>query len=162
LRRTSIDVAQIKPGERILDVGCGTGDLTLLAKERAGATGQVCGIDAAPEMIDVARSKAAHVKAEVDFRAAVIEQLPFPAESFDVVLSSLMMHHLPADLKPIALAEIRRVLKPTGRLFILDFRDMLEKQGVAALLQEAGYAPIEQGSLWLNWLGFLRAGKVSQ
>ena len=82
LRRKSIDAAQIKPGERILDVGCGTGDLTLLAKERAGATGQVCGIDAAPEMIDVARDKAAHVKAEVDFRAAVIEQSAVPRGIF--------------------------------------------------------------------------------
>ncbi len=157
LRRKSIDAAQIKPGERILDVGCGTGDLTLLAKERAGATGQVYGIDAAPEMIDVARSKAARAKAEVDFRVSCHRTLPFPAESFDVVLSSLMMHHLPDDLKPQALAEIRRVIKPGGRLLIVDFKGQLEKQGVAALVKEAGFAQIETGSLWLNMIGFVRA-----
>jgi len=157
LRRKSIDAAQIKPGECILDVGCGTGDLTLLAKAQAGSTGQIYGIDAAPEMIDVARSKAARAKAEVDFRVAVIERLPFPAESFDVVLSSLMMHHLPADLKPQALSELRRVIKPGGRLLIVDFKGQLEKQGVAALVKNAGFARIETGNLWFNTIGFVRA-----
>ncbi len=157
LRRKSIDAAQIKPGERILDVGCGTGDLTLLAKERAGSTGQVYGIDAATEMIDVARGKAARAKAEVDFRVSVIEQLPFPAESFDVVLSSLMMHHLPDDLKPKALAEVRRVIKPGGRLLLVDFKGQIEKQGVMALVKEAGFAQVEMRSLWFNTLGVIRA-----
>jgi ubiquinone/menaquinone biosynthesis C-methylase UbiE len=157
LRRKSIDAAQIKPGERILDVGCGTGDLTLLAKERAGSTGQVYGIDAATEMIDVARDKAARAKSEVDFRVAVIEQLPFPVASFDVVLSSLMLHHLPADLKSPALAEVRRVLKPGGRLVIVDFKGQLAEQGVAALVREAGFAQIATGNLWLNTIGFVRA-----
>jgi len=136
LRRATVEFAQITSGERVLDVGCGTGDLTLLAKERAGSAGQVCGLDAAPEMIEVARQKAARKHADVDFRAGFIEQLPYPDASFDVVLSSLMMHHLPADLKPLALAEIRRVLrrpdavsgKPNGRLVIVDFRGLLEQQ----------------------------------
>jgi ubiquinone/menaquinone biosynthesis C-methylase UbiE len=157
LRRKSIDAAQIVPGERVLDVGCGTGDLTLLAKQRAGSTGQVYGIDAAPEMIDVARNKAARAKAEVDFRVSVIERLPFPAASFDVVLSSLMMHHLPDDLKPQALSELRRVIKPGGRLLIVDFKGQLEKQSVAALVKAAGFAQIETGNLWLNTIGFVRA-----
>jgi len=157
LRRKSIEAAQIKPGERILDVGCGTGDLTLLAKQRTGSTGQVYGIDGAPEMIDVARGKAARARSEVDFRVAVIEQLPFPDGSFDVVLSSLMMHHLPDDLKPQALAEVRRVVKPGGRLLIVDFKGQLETQGVVKLVKEAGFAQIETGNLWPNAIGFVRA-----
>ena len=68
-----------------------------------------------------------------------------------------MMHHLPDDLKPQALAEIRRVIKPGGRLLIVDFKGQLEKQGVAALVKEAGFAQIETGSLWLNMIGFVRA-----
>jgi demethylmenaquinone methyltransferase/2-methoxy-6-polyprenyl-1,4-benzoquinol methylase/phosphoethanolamine N-methyltransferase len=92
----------------VLDVGCGTGALTLLAKKHTGSAGQVCGLDASPEMIEVARHKATRAHADVDFRVGVVEQLPYPDGSFDVVLSSLMMHHLPADLKPKALAEIRR------------------------------------------------------
>jgi ubiquinone/menaquinone biosynthesis C-methylase UbiE len=156
LRRKTIEFARIAPGERVLDVGCGTGALTLLAKQRAGSTGQVCGLDAAPEMIEVARHKAARQQAEVDFRVGVIEQLPYPDDSFDVVLSSLMMHHLPADLKPLALAEIRRVLRTNGRLVIVDFRGLLEQQGVAALVKQAGFTQVETRSLWLNVLGLLR------
>ena len=165
LRRATVEFAQITSGERVLDVGCGTGDLTLLAKERAGSAGQVCGLDAAPEMIEVARQKAARKHADVDFSAGFIEQLPYPDASFDVVLSSLMMHHLPADLKPLALAEIRRVLrrpdavsgKPNGRLVIVDFRGLLEQQQVAALVKQAGFTQVETRRLWFNVLGLLRA-----
>jgi demethylmenaquinone methyltransferase/2-methoxy-6-polyprenyl-1,4-benzoquinol methylase/phosphoethanolamine N-methyltransferase len=103
LRRRTIEFAQVAPGERVLDVGCGTGDLTLLAKKYADSTGQVCGIDPSPEMIEVACRKAARAQADVDFRVGVIERLPYPDVSFNVVLSSLMMHHLPAELKPIGL-----------------------------------------------------------
>jgi len=157
LRRKTIEFARIAPGERVLDVGCGTGALTLLAKQRAGAAGQVCGLDAAPEMIEAARHKAARQQAEVDFRVGVIEQMPYPDGSFDVVLSSLMMHHLPADLKPIALAEIRRALRTNGRLVIVDFRNLLEQQGVVALVKQAGFTQVESRSLWFNALGLIRA-----
>jgi ubiquinone/menaquinone biosynthesis C-methylase UbiE len=157
LRRNTVDFAQIAAGERILDVGCGTGDLTLRAAERAGSTGQVCGIDPGPEMIETARRKAARAQVTVDFRVGVIEQLPYPDASFDVVISSLMMHHLPADLKPIGLAEIRRVLKPTGRLIIVDMKGLLEPQGIVPLVKAAGFTRTELRGLWFNQLGLLRA-----
>jgi ubiquinone/menaquinone biosynthesis C-methylase UbiE len=157
LRRKTVEFAQIAPGEHILDVGCGTGDLTLRAAERAGSTGQVCGIDPGPEMIETARRKAARAQVNVDFRVGVIEQLPYPDASFDVVLSSLMMHHLPADLKPIGLAEIRRVLKPTGRLIIVDMKSLLEQQGIVPLVKAAGFTRAEMRGLWFNQLGLVRA-----
>jgi demethylmenaquinone methyltransferase/2-methoxy-6-polyprenyl-1,4-benzoquinol methylase/phosphoethanolamine N-methyltransferase len=157
LRRQTVDFAQIAPGEHILDVGCGTGDLTLRAAERAGSAGQVCGIDPGPEMIETARRKAARAQVEVDFRVGVIERLPYPDDSFDAVLSSLMMHHLPADLKPIGLAEIRRVLKPNGRLIIVDMKGVLEVQNVIALVKAAGFTRVEMRGLWFDQLGLVRA-----
>lgn len=120
LREATVKLAQIKPGERVLDVGCGTGDLTMAAKALADSTGEVYGTDASPEMIDLARRKVTRAGIDVTFQVDLIEKITFPDNQFDVVLSSLMMHHLPDDLKREGLAEIYRVLKPGGRLLIVD------------------------------------------
>lgn len=120
-RARTVSVAGVKKGDRVLDVGCGTGTLTCFAKIEAGDEGYVCGIDAAPEMIEVARKKALREGIEIDFRSGVIEALPFEDPSFDVALSSLMLHHLPEDLKLRGLKEVFRVLKPGGTVLIVDF-----------------------------------------
>src|SRR5690349_16505055 len=75
LRKMTVEQALIKPGDSVLDVGCGTGAVTLLAKTHA-KEGKVYGIDPAPEMIAVARKKALQKKLEIDFRVGVIEALP--------------------------------------------------------------------------------------
>ncbi|MBV9790404.1 MAG: methyltransferase domain-containing protein [Chloroflexi bacterium] len=144
LRATTVDLARIQPGETILDVGCGTGDLTLAAKTRAGQAGKVSGIDAAPEMIAVARRKAAHAQSEVDFRVSAVEALPFPDATFDVVLSSLMMHHLPLAVKQQGLGEIHRVLKPGGRLVIIDMQRPTTLVG-RAIIVLSGHAVLREG-----------------
>jgi demethylmenaquinone methyltransferase/2-methoxy-6-polyprenyl-1,4-benzoquinol methylase/phosphoethanolamine N-methyltransferase len=112
-------------------VGCGTGSLALAAARRivahgggahgGAAAGKVCGIDPDPVMIGVARKKAAQARLDVAFEVGLIEKLPYGAAEFDVVLSSLMLHHLPADLQTLGLAEVRRVLKPGGRFLAVDF-----------------------------------------
>jgi len=122
IRKASVELAQIKPGEKVLDVGCGTGDLTLEAKKLAGLTGEVYGIDASPSMIKQAQQKSARTVIDVNFQIGLVEKIDFPENQFDVVLSSLMMHHLPDDLKRAGLAEIYRVLKPGGRLLIVDMQ----------------------------------------
>lgn len=120
-RAQTLHVAAIRPGERILDVGCGTGVLTLLAAEASGPAGSVVGIDPGADMVRVARRNAKRAGAAVDFRIAAVEQLPFPDAQFDVALSSLMLHHLPPATKRAGLAEVHRVLRPGGRLVVADF-----------------------------------------
>jgi ubiquinone/menaquinone biosynthesis C-methylase UbiE len=120
IREKLIELAAPAPGEKVLDVGCGTGTLAIAIKPRVGA-GEVHGIDASPEMIQVAKEKSAKDGSDIDFRGALIEAIPFPDASFDLVTSSLMLHHLPDNLKAKGFLQIRRVLKPGGRFMAVDF-----------------------------------------
>lgn len=117
-RRETLRHADIKAGEHVLDVGCGTGVLTRLAAAAVGSSGSVTGIDPSPGMIAMARRNA--LGARVEFRLGAIEALPFPDASFDLVLSSFMVHHLPPQVKRAGFAEVWRVLKPGGRLLVVD------------------------------------------
>jgi SAM-dependent methyltransferase len=105
-----------------------------------------------------ARRKAARARLPIDFQQEGIERMPFPNHSFDVVLSTFMMHHLSDDLKRQGLSEIARVLKPQGRLLVLDFKQPEEhlKQsgepgvgvmGLPELMEEAGFTPMETGEM---------------
>lgn len=138
LRKKTINLACIQPGDAVLDVGCGTGTLAMEVARRVGRAGHVTGIDPGTQQIARARSKAARRNLPIEFQSGVIEQLPFPDQTFDVVLSTLMMHHLPAPLKRQGLAEIARVLKPGGRLVIADFTHKQERQGRAARFHAGG------------------------
>jgi ubiquinone/menaquinone biosynthesis C-methylase UbiE len=161
-RQTIVDLAQLQPGETVLDVGCGTGTQALLAYERVGETGRVCGIDPSVQLLAGARRKAARRGLPINFQSGGIEQLSFPDQSFDVVLSTFMMHHLPDDLKRQGLSEIARVLKPGGRLLVVDFKRLEVHQGrppylvgigelglqdLPALVKEAGISQIETGEM---------------
>jgi len=177
IRQKMLNLAHLQPGDNVLDVGCGTGDLTLLATSAAGPGGTVHGIDAAPEMIAVARQKAAQSGLAVDFQVGLIEKLAFPDNTFDVVLSSLMMHHLPEETKRQGLVEILRVLKPGGRLLVVDFKrptSRLERlvqplffhhgmligvQDLPPLMETAGFERVETGAAGFLMLGFARAYK---
>ncbi|MGP4086074.1 class I SAM-dependent methyltransferase [Streptomyces sp. KR55] len=109
-----------RPGDRVLDVGCGTGYLTRRIAKAVGPTGSVLGIDPSAEVIAYARDKTR--EPHCAYEAGVGEALSAPDGSFDVVVSCLAVHHLPEDLRPVALREMYRVLRPGGRLMIADFR----------------------------------------
>jgi ubiquinone/menaquinone biosynthesis C-methylase UbiE len=150
LRRKAISLARLQPGEQVLDVGCGTGTLALAVARRVTTTGRVVGIDPSAEQIARARAKAArrHIPTTpVDFQIGVIEQLPFPDRTFNVVFSTLMMHHLPAPLKRQGLVEIARVLKPGGRVVIADFTRKQDRQGRAARFHAGGSSLQELATL---------------
>jgi ubiquinone/menaquinone biosynthesis C-methylase UbiE len=123
--------ARLQRGESVLDVGCGTGTLAIAARRLVGAEGEVHGVDASPEMIARARGKAARAKANVTFDTAFAQALPYPDARFDVVLSTVMLHHLPTKTRQQGVREMRRVLEPGGRLLAVDFvRSSGRKRGL--------------------------------
>ncbi|MDR2998129.1 MAG: methyltransferase domain-containing protein [Microbacterium sp.] len=108
-RPAMIDLAGDVRGRRILDAGCGSGPLSAALRERGA---EMTGIDGSPAMLDLARAR---LGADVPLQLAdLAEPLPFPDDSFDDVVASLVLHYLPDWAA--ALAELRRVLKPGGRL----------------------------------------------
>jgi len=143
LRDRLAELAQLAPGESVLDVGCGTGSLAIQAKRRVGETGTVVGVDASPEMIEQARRKAARAKADIIFEVSRAEALPFPDASVDVVLSTLMMHHLPRAVRQLFAAEIRRVLRPGGRVLTVDFEKPANgRGGLISRFHRHGHVPL--------------------
>ena len=110
----------VQPGARVLDVGCGTGTLAILTK-RQHPDATVVGVDPDPKALAVAQRKGARRGVEVTFDQGYCQKLPYPDENFDVVLSSMMLHHLPRDVKRAMFGEVRRVLAPSGHFHAMDF-----------------------------------------
>jgi ubiquinone/menaquinone biosynthesis C-methylase UbiE len=120
LREMTVNLAQVKPGDCVLEVGCGTGTLTLAAKRQAGSSGKLFGIDVIPGMLEVARRKAVQANLDVEFQLGSIDDIPFDESQFDVVMCSFMIFHMSEQVRRKGIAEIYRVLKPQGRLLVLD------------------------------------------
>jgi ubiquinone/menaquinone biosynthesis C-methylase UbiE len=153
-----------RSGDRILDVGSGTGYFVRMLADIAGPRGSVVGVDAAPEMIAHASSRSRSA-ANVSFEVGSAGALSFPDSSFDVVVSSLTMHHVAAAEQLAAVQEMRRVLRPGGRLLIAEFQApaghawklLLGPTGLTAmghavphvegLVVVAGFTEIERGTV---------------
>jgi ubiquinone/menaquinone biosynthesis C-methylase UbiE len=119
VRRRVIVRAALGPRKRLLDIGCGTGTLALMAQRRY-PNAEVVGVDGDPVILDIARRKAAREGVAVPFDEGMSYALPYPDASFDAVTSTLMLHHLTQDQQARTLAEVRRVLRPGGRFVIAD------------------------------------------
>jgi ubiquinone/menaquinone biosynthesis C-methylase UbiE len=172
-RERLVLLAALEPGESVLDIGCGTGSLAMAAKRRVGPSGTVQGIDASPEMIARARRKARKAGLDVTFTTGVVEALPFPDGHFDAVLSTLMLHHLPREPRQQCAREMRRVLKPGGRVLAVDFggatgdrKSLLEHfhrhgrvdvHDIVTLLSEAGLEIVESGAVGIRDMNFVLA-----
>jgi ubiquinone/menaquinone biosynthesis C-methylase UbiE len=171
LRETTVDLAGVKQGDSVLEVGCGTGTLTLAAKKKAGVSGRVYGIDLIPGMIEASKRKAAQANEEITFQVAGIDNIPFNDNMFDVVICSFMIFHMSEEVRKKGITEIQRVLKPQGRLLVLDlalpaqpiqraiakmfFGGMLqhELQELVPIMKTFGFSEIEIAPVKFNIMG---------
>jgi len=172
-RQRLLDLAQLKPGEDVLDIGCGTGTLAIAAKRRVAPGGVVHGVDPSPEMIARAARKAGRAGVEVAFREGVAEALPYPDAHFDVVTGTMMWHHLPRQAREQCAREIKRVLKPGGRALVVDFgtsghrkktifdhfhkHGFIDLQKIVDVLQGAGLRVVENGPVGFKGLNYVLA-----
>jgi ubiquinone/menaquinone biosynthesis C-methylase UbiE len=119
-RAELIDHAVNRAGDRVLDIGCGTGSLAVTLKRRYPGV-DVVGIDPDPRALARAQRKARRSGVAIAFDEGFADALPYPTASFDRVFSSFMFHHLESDERTAMLREVRRVLKPGGVFHMLDF-----------------------------------------
>jgi len=129
-----IELAHLKPGDRVIDIACGTGIVARIAAAKVGVRGVVAAVDLNPGMLNVARSlKSIDDAASVQWQEASADRLPYPDGSFDVAYCQLGLQFF-AD-RPAALREMRRVLAAKGRLAIMVWCGIQESPGFAAFAE---------------------------
>jgi ubiquinone/menaquinone biosynthesis C-methylase UbiE len=119
-KRRLLEHAAINDGERVLDLACGTGTLAIEIKKDASKA-RVSALDADPAILELAREKASEAGVKIAFAQGFSNELPYDARRFDVVVSTLFFHHLGDEAKADTAEEIRRVLKPGGRVLVADW-----------------------------------------
>lgn len=117
-KRRLVLEANVQPGMKVLDLGCGTGTLTVMLKE-ASPNASVTGLDGDPQVLAIAREKAGYLN--IRWEQGLAYALRYSDATFDRVITSLVVHHLVTDDKRRAFQEVFRVLKPNGELCVLDF-----------------------------------------
>ena len=173
-KRRLIEQAYIEPGQCVLDLGCGTGTLTVLIKT-LHPEAEVTGVDGDTEVLDLAKAKAERADVNIKWDHGLAFELPYPDQSFDRVLTSLMLHHLTSDNKRRTFREVLRVLRPGGELHIVDFGKphspvvkpitqviaRLEEAtdnlngALPAMLDESGFVQVEEAGYIVTLLGSL-------
>ena len=189
LRGWMLDLAEVHGGDAALDVGCGTGTLLLAAAARVGPEGLLRGVEPAPAMRARAIEKTAAAGVDVKVVDGSAGALPFEPASFDAVFCTLVLHHLPDAMRPEAVREIARVLRPGGRALIVDWQhpgsltaaltdpmalafllhgvggraSPLDDMGIVPLMEELGFVGVERrtwgGGSLTAVLGRMRAAE---
>lgn len=177
LKKRLLRQAGIRPGHRVLDVGCGTATLTLLAQQQASGA-LVVGVDGDLETLALARAKASTSGTSLRLCVALGQRLPFADGAFERAVSSLFFHHLTRAAKKAVLSSVGRVLVPGGELHVLDWgkaqdpvmRGMFVlvqlldgfettvdsvRGHLVDLLSAAGFAPVEETGRFRSLLGTL-------
>ena len=174
--------ANLQNGQTILDLACGTGTLSVAVKKRRPQAA-VFAYDADREILRLARRKAQTAQVKINFEQGFSDALPFPANSFDRVFSTLFFHHLTLERKNATLAEILRVLKPNGEFHLADFalprnktqfilskwirlidgydttRDNLRGR-LMFLMEQSGFRQVERTKYFKTMLGTIRLFKA--
>jgi ubiquinone/menaquinone biosynthesis C-methylase UbiE len=167
-----IERAHIQPGQRVLDLGCGTGTLAVMIKQSVPEA-QVTGLDGDKQVLSIAKTKAEQANVHIQLDHGLAYELPYPDHSFDVVMSSLVIHHLTSEDKAHSFKEVRRILRPDGWFHILDFGrpvDLLThaqalvfkmfeqtadnfNRRIPSMLQEAGFDSVIEAERVTNIFG---------
>jgi demethylmenaquinone methyltransferase/2-methoxy-6-polyprenyl-1,4-benzoquinol methylase len=180
-RKNCVDFAGPDNGEKILDVCCGTGSLTYMISQRVGSGGQVIGVDLCKPVLEVTRTGKRYLP--VAFLRANAEHLPFAPSSFDKCFLSMGLHHMPEQARQQTLREIYRVLKSTGKLFVVEYYlpdgvlsrliarvlaridtskeaySMLVKHSLLSEIEQAGFEIGRRGLVYKGAIQLVEAGK---
>lgn len=165
-KRRLVRWVDLQPGQRALDLGCGTATLTIMLKQAQPAA-EVVGLDGDPEVLAIGRAKAAQAGVALTLEHGLATTLPYPDASFDRVVTSLMLHHLETADKQRALAEAFRVLKPGGVLYVLDIGEARDAGGrllaqVVRRLERAADNVDGKIPLMLRAAGFTQVAEVER
>lgn len=134
-RRAGLEALNVQPGERVLELGFGTGNEVLELAEKVGAAGSVAGIDVSEGMRQVTQKKLDETKpaAKVELTVGDARKLPYPDASFDAVYTSFTLELFAAEDIPVVLAEVNRVLKPGGRFGVVSMATVKDGQHASVL-----------------------------
>lgn len=173
-KRRLVEQAGIKPGHRVLDVGCGTATLSILIKQ-AHTDAEVIGLDGDHKILEIARSKVTEAGVKVALEQGMAFDLPYSNDSFDRVVCTLLLHHLTRENKVRTLNEVFRVLRPGGELHVADFgkpqnalmytislvtrrfEEATDNVGgfLTELFRKAGFDPVEETARYMTIMGTL-------
>lgn len=176
-RQNLLDQPQLRSAQRVVDIGCGTGTFATLVKKRFPKL-EVIGLDPDHKALARAKRKSDQAGVSIQFDQGFADDLPYESSSIDVVFSSFMFHHLEGKDREKTLREVRRVLKPVGAFYLLDFevsktgsghglfrmfhsserlRDNSEER-ILTLMQNAGFSETKKIATRPVFFGFGHAG----